>query len=462
MITRRLKLAIPLLMIASVVLFFEFNGSFNAILPGKGFTFTTPETPSLHTTIRSGLNSDSWIPLIISECIDGLNKDAAPCIQQRNPDSNLIKAQELIYKPFRLRVPRFISKKHKDQWLEAVKDLDRLRISNDMEWADYPTANAQNLVFANAVYDGSPPPDEWSNVGCMNIAVSHDSFLQSPIPETKAFDHETLVIATSPDSWSWQHFLDRVTIVWSQSLFAINDHDRSNSSMISGRAPNSPFVDEMYTMMGVKSHVHYETGNRQPQSAKNLVFSCRAPLVHPYTTQRVSEMMGVDLHKVPLSKRKVILYMSRSHGDIANSGRQIVNEEEFLERLEALIKKRGLGEKLELFDRRKYSSVQDIIQYLTQNVMAIIGPHGSAFHNGRFASSDTLIYEFMPDGRFQSCFWEQSHLLEQNYFSYMAKSLNDDNDMQIVEMDAVIQILDENLGKVPKPTLVESYPWKII
>ncbi|ORX88813.1 hypothetical protein K493DRAFT_290149 [Basidiobolus meristosporus CBS 931.73] len=448
-------------MVASVVLYFTLSREpFSTTILPNGGRYASPSSSRSH---HSGLNSDAWIPLILDECVDGLHRNSAPCIQKRTPDSNLIKAQELIYRSFRLRVPRFISEQQKTLWLDAVADLDRMRVSNDKEWADYPTTNAQNLVFSNTQYTGSPPPDDWSSLACMSFGASHQSFLENPkSSEAKQqYDHETLVVATSPDSWSWQHFLDRVTVVWTQSLFAMDQETRDNATVLSGRKPNSPFVDEMYNLMGVKNHHHYQPGITQAQSAKTLIFSCRAPLIHPYTTQRVSEMMGVDIHKVPLSERKVVLYMSRSYGDVANSGRRIMNEEKLLHELEGLLRRRGLGEQLVLFDRRNYTSVQEIAEYFSRNVRAIIAPHGSALHNGRFASANTLILEFMPVKRFQSCFWEQSHLLEQNYLVYMAESWNENHDMEINEIESLIHLLDQSLGQIPKPTLVDAYPWLI-
>jgi capsular polysaccharide biosynthesis protein len=142
--------------------------------------------------------------------------------------------------------------------------------------------------------------------------------------------------------------------------------------------------------MGVREHVHY----KEPVYTKKLIFSCRAPLVHPYTTQRASELFGVDILKTPMKERKIVLYLSRKE-DISNSGRDVKNEADLLDALRKLLKERDQEEELVVFDRRKYKSVEALVEYMSGSVRAMIGPHGSAFHNARFASKHTLLVEFM-------------------------------------------------------------------
>jgi capsular polysaccharide biosynthesis protein len=91
----------------------------------------------------------------------------------------------------------------------------------------------------------------------------------------------------------------------------------------------------------------------------------------------------------------------------------------------------------------------------------MIGPHGSAFHNARFAGYGTLVVEFMPKKRFQVCFWEQARLLDQQYISYMAESLNYQNDMQIDGMQELMGLVDQKLGKYEKgENLDVHYGWR--
>jgi hypothetical protein len=163
-----------------------------------------------------------WGPLIESSCSSPhLSDNMAPCIKERrHNNTNLVMAQELIYRPFKLRLPQLYNSTHKDFWVSCALRLGRMRVSEDREWAEYPTQFAQNMVFQNAVYTGTPQADTWSADGCMSGAVKHDSFLKAA-GDDKDFvaDRDVLIIATSPDSWSFQHFLDRVAVVWSQAQF---------------------------------------------------------------------------------------------------------------------------------------------------------------------------------------------------------------------------------------------------
>jgi hypothetical protein len=163
-----------------------------------------------------------WGPMIKETCDPQMQSESAPCLKERrHKNTNLIEAQELIYRPFRMRIPRFATDMEKKLWLSYGANLDRMRISNDHEWADYPTFYAQNLVFANATYNGDPPADTWSDQGCMGGRVSHLSFLNTDdAGDEGSTTVDTLIIATSPDSWSFQHFLDRVAVVWSQAELA--------------------------------------------------------------------------------------------------------------------------------------------------------------------------------------------------------------------------------------------------
>lgn len=92
-------------------------------------------------------------------------------------------------------------------------------------------------------------------------------------------DHDLLILATSPDSYSFQHFLDRVTIIWSQAILMTGNEP---ATILTGRPDSNPIVHSIYSKM-VKHHVHY---NKARVSAKKLANACRAPLIHPYTMTR--------------------------------------------------------------------------------------------------------------------------------------------------------------------------------
>ncbi len=54
-------------------------------------------------------------------------------------------------------------------------------------------------------------------------------------------------------------------------------------------------------------------------TAEELVFSCRAPLTHPYMAARLAELVQLPAAP-PLEQRKVVLYFSRNTDALGNRG----------------------------------------------------------------------------------------------------------------------------------------------
>ncbi|KAI3657937.1 hypothetical protein MP638_000249 [Amoeboaphelidium occidentale] len=412
----------------------------------------------LFKPIDDPLKADYWRPLEISECRPGLQTYSAPCVKEANPNSTLIEAYELVYPPFQSRVPIFVNDEQKAVWLKKAVPASgsRYYLSSDNNWVVYPSTYGQNMVFENVSFTNSIP-DGWSDTSCMCGRVPHSEFLK-PAARMDDADHESAVIAVSPDNWSWQHFLDRVTVIWAQSRLSIPNTYINDTVIITGSRRPTKNVDFLYKKMGVKDHIHAR-GNEIKM--KRLTFSCRAPLIHPYNYRKIQELFGLT-PAVPLEKRKTVVYFSRSIGDAANGGREVLNEEELLNSIKQLLEDRDQGEELIVFDRRKFGSMDDIMHFFEKNARALIGPHGSAFHNGRFCAQDTLVIEFMPKERFQTCFWEQSVMLGQRYFTLMEDSKGYLHDME-VNVDDIISILKDNLGKdVPVSDVVHlPYSWDV-
>ncbi|KAI8801903.1 hypothetical protein BJ742DRAFT_762804 [Cladochytrium replicatum] len=420
--------------------------------------------PSLHRSWRVNGPSDDWIPFPNPHC-SGLHELSAPCIRDRQISklqanyTNLVLAEEIIYRPFRIGIPGFVNEESKNHWLEGGYKLERMRISGDLRWATYPTWYGQNFVFENGRYAEYPKPDEWTDQACMGGAESVLPFFNTtaPSPYEPPPEFDTIVIATVPDSWSWQHFLDRATIVYNQAMLSIPHEDREKVVVVSGHQSLSKFVNEIYSRIGA-AHVH----DRERVTARRLVFSCRAPLIHPFSTQRLHDVLGVRTHpeqgSIPIEDRKVILMIPRKDdADQLNEGRRVLNQEAFDNATRALLERRGLGEEYVIFNRESYPDLQSLIDFMSMKVRAIIAPHGGGLYNARFAPAGTLVLEFMPSTRWEACFWEQTRMSEQNYFVYTAKAENELQDMTLEHIEQIIEMLDKNLGKEPEQPLVMWY-----
>ena len=90
----------------------------------------------------------------------------------------------------------------------------------------------------------------------------------------------------------------------------------STIDAITGLRTPDPSVAEMWSLLGFDaSKVHQY---QHPISAKEVMFSCRTPLVHPWLSLRVLERFGLDVGRVPIEERKKVGLQSHS-GILRNS-----------------------------------------------------------------------------------------------------------------------------------------------
>jgi hypothetical protein len=78
------------------------------------------------------------------------------------------------------------------------------------------------------------------------------------------------------------------------------------------------------------------------------------------------------------------VYMSRSDGRASNKGRKVVNEDELLEGITKSLAERNRGEELVVFNPDDYETTDQLLAWFSENVAAVIGPHGGAMINHRW------------------------------------------------------------------------------
>jgi len=151
--------------------------------------------------------------------------------------------------------------------------------------------------------------------------------------------------------------------------------------------------------------------------------------------------------------------MSRSDGRAANGGRQVENEPAVLDAIRDLLAERGRGETLHIFNREEHATLDDLVNYLSTNVSAIVGPHGGALMNHRFAGPNVLMVEFMPASRLAWINYEEVSMLNQTYAVVIAPTVGEDGKHNmVVPPDQVVLLLSEHLGKESRPPGT-SYDW---
>ncbi|KNC98351.1 uncharacterized protein SPPG_06060 [Spizellomyces punctatus DAOM BR117] len=419
--------------------------------------------PRILNNATNGQESKKWAPYVYSSCDSTwMPAHFAPCIKERmnqgsscslNPTAPCIaEAEELIFPDFEIREPGFHNATYRNYWVSSVTD-PRRDFHGRMHWvhngwARYSGQFGQNFILTNAGYEATPLADSWSAGACMAWDTDFSAMLR-PVANGAAKKVRKALFAASPDSWSFQHFLDRTTHLAIQA----GEHIDTDTYVVSGAKQRQEPVKEMWNLaFGVKAD-HLVSS---PITAETLIFPCRSVLIHPYFQIRFAELMGVARTR-PMSERKVVLYLSRNQDNTLNGGRRIVNEDALLSAVTKLVEERQQGEELVIYDHRKFSTMQEVVSFWS-SVRAVFGPHGSAFHNHWFAPKNTMLIEFVPRDRFQILWWEQSALLGQTYWPFALASENAQHDMK-VPVDAVVSILRENLGKIPEPVLRKYYPW---
>ncbi|EJD38873.1 hypothetical protein AURDEDRAFT_91769 [Auricularia subglabra TFB-10046 SS5] len=418
---------------------------------------------ALYTAQHQNAPSSRWAPMVLSSCTPNMHPYHAPCMAATHP--KVAYGEELVYPDFRIREPVFAPLRFasdRPEWQALLNKVrDRTALCPDDQWACYRGISGQNIIVANSTYAGIPRPDMWTEQTCMGgassiVGLKYDpnAARLGPAEYDKQFPTDRLVIATSPDSWSFQHFLDRVTHVLVQGAHL---NQGVHPEVVVGRRPPTA-VQQMWEMLGFKASadIHYNGGH---VTAKSILFSCRAPLIHPYTSFRTLEAFGLIEPDVPLTKRKTIMYCSRTTGkDIKNGGRRVLNEAELLNAIRALLSERGQAEDLVIFNQEDYGTQPELMRWFHNNVRAIIGPHGGALFNHRWTGPNTLLLEMMPASYTSLMFWEEASILGQVYANMIlpANGTNFDADIP-----AVIEILREHLGKPDArgPSLDTDYRW---
>jgi len=324
--------------------------------------------------------------------------------------------------------------------------------------------HGQNLVFGNASYNGRPGADSWTSNTCMHPEVSH-KFFGTEAANTAAakpgMDFPSISIAASPDSWSFQHFHDRVTHIILQG-----QHLRgTDTTYITGREPVSSIVSALWQKLvpDAKKRVLHTSAQSWPIRAKELIFSCRAPLIHPWFAQMLAEEVGVTKWQKPLSERKVVLYCSRARdkgGRMQNGGRQFTNDDAVIAALETLLTIRGQDERLEVYDISHWERDFDgMVRYFASNIRAIIGPHGGALVNLNWAARDTAVIEVMPSDFFSLALYEHASTLGQTYGFMQSPSVNPRNDMT-VDIPELMGLVDSIIGKEREEGVLHAvYDW---
>ncbi|WIA21266.1 hypothetical protein OEZ85_000500 [Tetradesmus obliquus] len=379
----------------------------------------------------------------------------APCLNY----TNLLRGEELVYPDYRIRLPLSVNQQHSDILTKFIKA--RFRVQG--KWAYYLNQHGRNFVFANTSYQMNPPP-HWANQCCMceGKPAGHSQFTvpQAELPGDAGEVQDEVMFAASPDSSFFQHWRDRTALMLTQADHLLNP----NTQFIA-----SPAADETVTEHWQLINNITEDRLIPPQVlyARKFIYSCDTPLLHPYLVQRMSENMlaaaGIDAAGTPWDQRKAVLLIGRNKDAGVQNGheRRWNNYDQCKVKIEALLQRRGQGEKLVEWDLSSFSSLQDIMRFWNTQVRAAVGVHGSGLMNVHWASPGTILYEIWPvtpdksATRGLNVFWEQAALKGASYYWFHAESQGEWN--VDVDCDLLVEALNKGLRPDNPPMLEPFY-----
>lgn len=469
-----------------------------------GYCYSTPYNvykshPKLYAEFLHSRNSSpepmrstEWSPLVVDSCnmymLDGIE---APCIEATKKLT--LHQYEMKYPDFQLRIPNFLTTQEKMVWINLTINGfgERLRydLSSKSNYMVYASQTGQTFVYKPGIYTNLPVAMWGASNVCMSKSMKYD-LEPIEIRNVDATITNITIIANVPDSTSIQHFLDRVTHILIQSEHILHIYKEIHSIHIFlGFQPRrkaeqnflSYILEKFYHSSIFLKGDPLEQWRRDDHSLFNvsdvgrvkyidtsngiLINSCHTPLIHPYHSHRLLEILEIGAHSLVQERRNIVLYLQRNHS------RRVLNEIDLIGSIKKLLERRNKGEKLSIFNHSKFEQgLPQIIAWIRANVKAIIGSHGGAWFNHRWALPDTLLIEFVPKERFHIMFWEEAEILGQNYWPLVINSSKRTMHNMNVPIQSVLTILENQMAH-KKPckthlcsvdaTITKYYNWNV-
>lgn len=388
---------------------------------------------------KTGFQSDVWRPLIYTECCASIAHSSAPCYAAE--ESNLALGEEWAYPKYKIRIPGTV-----DPISRKVASLLWKFPFKDQDWMTVIDVRGRNFVYWNTSYAGSPGFDTWEPWGCMRSTWKSASFPQVDAP-VDAPVHDCLALLGSPYSGSFQHFLDRSSIMYIQA-----EHVIRQCEVRLAKHPRHDAVAQLWKLFDPEALEKI----REPSGtmyAKQLIIPCYTTPYQPYSILKTREVWmskaGVS-HDVPLERRKKVILLRRSGDSFALNGRNILNSLELEQGVREFLDDRGQDEVLEVWNSS--TPIIDTMKVWAQEVRAVIGMHGGAIYNQRFLAKDSLVLEIWPTNkdlnwtRTDPMNFFHARTLDLQYWM-VAEPIVDEKHNLYVNVSNVIEVLRRGLGR---------------
>ncbi|BEJ16350.1 hypothetical protein CspHIS471_0509550 [Cutaneotrichosporon sp. HIS471] len=235
------------------------------------------------------------------------------------------------------------------------------------------------------------------------------------------------LVPNTPDSWSFQHWLDRAAHVVAQSAHLTG----GNANALTGER-GSDMVQAMWDRIGFAGRVVHRPTEQAVYDA--LLFSCKAVLSHGEYSSSCSFRSQRSLRRQPrqTQRRRCCLIVTA---------------------IGRLLRTRGNGESLAHWSdiRPTFEGNLDrLIDFMWRKVSALGGPHGSAIMNHRFAGPGTLVLGFLPTTRISYLNYEETNMLNQTYAAIVIEPATETVDDMTIDPADVVTLLERHLGKASR------------
>jgi hypothetical protein len=139
--------------------------------------------------------------------------------------------------------------------------------------------------------------DSWTSTACTNPGTAlHqqkidvlDQTIQPHSGDEPVEDIHSVILVDSPDSWSFQHWLDRSTHVIAQASHLVDSI--RDIRVITGRR-GAPRVQQLWELLGFPpSHILHAPSPSRVFNLDHLVYSCKTVLIHPFLSWTAQERM---------------------------------------------------------------------------------------------------------------------------------------------------------------------------
>ena len=449
-----------------------------------------------------------WAPVMMTSCLG--NPSHAPCLKLKKKPAF---AHELLYPPFKLDPPKFIANitANSDRymaviWAKALKTDKTVTAIQERAWTDdggsayYLNLNGkvsalprffasmqmqkrtqnvlslaplqvfgyENVALARPVSGGG-----WAEC---QLSGKYQNRVESLVRNLTGADKVTaetpaVLWAVTPQSDSWQHFLDRGTNVClcaceARDCMFVCGHMRTKSCSYSSMWVQvwaqsehalRNFQNDKIVVAGWSKfwqHLNLDRAATANQATRLFVTSCHTPLIHPYLLQKARFKMLTSAANLlgakgvpPLRDRKVVVFADR--GDKTN--RRILNLSALKDAVSALLVRRARGETFRVLDRlgsfAEFGSLVKLQHFLLSEVAVFMGPHGGQFYNHRWCAKGTLVIEFLPLNRLSTMFWETVVSIGHIYATQLLPDSGTpkNHDMNVA-ISPLVEFLDRNMG----------------